>query len=84
MPNLPRRACLRRDVMAVVALCAPPLPAAAQRVVISYCPVPFTPPLIQSWNLDTGRLEWQRDDETLRRPVIPWALRSAPCPSAVP
>ncbi|MCC6989480.1 MAG: fibronectin type III domain-containing protein, partial [Acidobacteria bacterium] len=56
--------------MAVVALCALPLPAAAQRVVISYSPLPFTPPVIQSWNLDTGRLEWQRDGESLHRPVI--------------
>lgn len=61
---------LNRLVMAVVALCALPLPAAAQRVVISYSPLPFTPPVIQSWNLDTGRLEWQRDGESLHRPVI--------------
>lgn len=64
------RAPLGRLVMAAVALCALPLPAAAQRVVISYSPVAFTPPVIQSWNLDTGRLEWQRDGEALRRPVI--------------
>ena len=69
MSRHPRRA-LRRLVMAVVALCALPLPAAAQRVVISYSPLPFTPPVIQSWNLDTGRLEWQRDGESLHRPVI--------------
>lgn len=61
---------MNRLVMAVVALCALPLPAAAQRVVISYSRLPFTPPVIQSWNLDTGRLEWQRDGEALRRPVI--------------
>ncbi|MBL8138516.1 MAG: fibronectin type III domain-containing protein [Acidobacteria bacterium] len=61
---------MNRLVMAAVALCALPLPATAQRVVISYSPVAFTPPVIQSWNLDTGRLEWQRDGESLHRPVI--------------
>jgi hypothetical protein len=70
MSHHTRRARLSRLVMAAVALCALPLPAAAQRVVISYSPVPFTPPVIQSWNLDTGRLEWQRDGESLHRPVI--------------
>lgn len=70
MSHHPRRVRLNRLVMAAVALCALPLPAAAQRVVISYSPLPFTPPVIQSWNLDTGRLEWQRDGESLHRPVI--------------
>ena len=70
MSHHSRPARLSRLVMAAVALCALPLPGAAQRVVISYSPVPFTPPVIQSWNLDTGRLEWQRDGEALRRPVI--------------
>jgi len=70
MSHHSRQARPSRLVMAVVALCALPLPAAAQRVVISYSPVPFTPPVIQSWNLDAGRLEWQRDGTPLRRPVF--------------
>jgi len=47
--------------MAVVALCALPLPAAAQRVVISYSPdTGFTAaaPVTRSLNLTTGLVEW--------------------------
>lgn len=65
-----RSARLRRLVMAVVALCALPLPAAAQRVVINYAPALFTPPVIESWNLVSGSMEWRRTGDTLHRPVF--------------
>lgn len=66
-----RRARLRRLVMAAVALCALPLPAAAQRVVISYSPQLFvTPPVTESWNLGSGTLEWERPGLLSGQPVF--------------
>ena len=42
-----------------LALLAAPLPAAAQRLIVSYSPAGFfTPPVTLSWNVATGRLEW--------------------------
>ena len=70
MSHHPRRA-LSRLVMAVVALCALPLPAAAQRVVISYSPQLFVaPPVTESWNLSSGTLEWQRPGLLAGQPVF--------------
>jgi len=52
-------------------LCLLPLPAAAQRVVLSYSPQPFVaPPVIESWNLATGALEWQRPGLLALKPVF--------------
>ncbi len=46
-----------------LALLAAPLPAAAQRLVVSYSPGGFfTPPATQSWDIATGRLEWSRPE----------------------
>ncbi len=71
MSHHPRPVRLNRLVMAVVALCALPLPAAAQRVVISYTPLLFVaPPVTESWNLSTGTREWQRPGLLAGQPVF--------------
>ncbi len=72
MLTLPKRVGFAVLVLAF-SLWALPLPAAAQRIVLVYSPQLFVaPPVIESWNLTTGMLEWRRPGRFAQSPVFTW------------